>query len=55
MGSIYGLFMTSCRTQCRQRLATAAMFLRGCVDRALCHGDATHYTFRRKTASVMKM
>ena len=44
-------------TQCRQRLATVATFLRSCLARALSRGDgpATRYTLRRNTASIMKV
>ena len=30
--------------QCRQRLATAAMFLRSCVAQALSHGDGPRHS-----------
>ena len=45
------------RTQRRQRLATAATFLRSCVPFALSRGDgpATRCTIRRNTASIMKI
>ena len=40
----------------RQRIATAAMFLRSCVAQALNRGagPVTHYMLRRNTASIMK-
>ena len=45
--------------QCRQRLATAATFLRSCVAQALSRGDGPRnslgYTLRRNTASKMKI
>ena len=43
--------------QCRQRLATVATFLWSCVGQALNREDdpATRYTFRRNTASIMKI
>ena len=44
------------RTQCRQRLATTATFLRSCAALALSRGDvpATRSTLPRKTASITK-
>ena len=43
--------------ECRQRLATTEMFLRSYVAQALSRGmdPATHYTFRRNVASIMKI
>ena len=52
MGSIYGL---ANKTQCRQLIATAAMFLRSCVVQALNRGISlvTRHTLRRNAASIM--
>ena len=44
--------------QCRQRLATAATFLRSCVVQALLAaevGPAIRYTLQRNTSSIMKI
>ena len=45
------------RTQSRQRLATAAMFVRSCVDQALSRGDGPRHssTLQRNTSSIMKV
>ena len=45
------------QTQCRQRLATPATFLRNCVVQALSGGGgpATGYSLRRDPASTMKI
>ena len=45
------------RTQCRQLLATAEMFLRSCGAQALSCGDepATRYTLRRNTETTIKI
>ena len=45
------------RTQRRQRLAIAAMFLRNCVAQTLSCGDVpvTRYALRRNSASIMKI
>ena len=42
-------------TQRRQRLATAATFLRSCVAQALSRGDGPRHSLRRNTASIMKI
>ena len=53
-GSIPGPVKSS---QCRQRLATVATFLRSCTAQALSRGDGstTRYTLRRNTVSMMKI
>ena len=53
-GSIPGLVKSNTMFQ---RPATAAAFLRTCLVQALSHGDGPRirYTFRRNTASIMKI
>ena len=44
------------QTQCRQRLATAATFLRSCVAEVLSHEDGLRYSLHSSAyASMMKI